>query len=481
MRTIKVSRWIDYQWDQFLTENNPEVHPALIDADLTKEVFARLFAPSDSPPLTSIRPEDEWLVRAHNEMAQSESFTRLQARAQGDRYGAGVAATRLAAEVMGAIDTFDAPMPKHSVQHRRDQVRGMLDWAKALKDGGVAEDKFPTGLMRRIEKVKALGKEAAARWKEYNEGLDDSTLITAVATGVGDANKAMDVDSNLSSLCGWDDSAGAPSVMDPALRAELAERVRKTPKLAEIAKQAGRLRQIASGVQRMKPATGCEVTSIECGNDVSRLLPTELVKLTDPALMLDFSRGYLERSLLQYEVKGKVAEGRGPIVVCLDSSGSMGGEREVWSKAIALALLSVARKQKRSCRVIHFDCDIGRVDDFDGKASVDANELLDSMCYFSGGGTDFEGPLREAHEAIAKESGLRKADVVFITDGICKTKESFRSWWATERERLGFNVFGIHVGAPGGVASKSLGELSDKVVGVADIANDAVVHDVFSL
>ncbi len=71
-----------------------------------------------------------------------------------------------------------------------------------------------------------------------------------------------------------------------------------------------------------------------------RLLPSEAVMLGLPELELEFYRRYLERRLLSYQSRGTLPrqrimlrtpeqggqqlQQRGPFIVCVDTSGSMG-------------------------------------------------------------------------------------------------------------------------------------------------------------
>jgi uncharacterized protein with von Willebrand factor type A (vWA) domain len=57
---------------------------------------------------------------------------------------------------------------------------------------------------------------------------------------------------------------------------------------------------------------------------------------------------------MKYELKGTEKQAKCPVVVCVDNSGSMSGDRETWSKAVALALLEIATMQKRGFVCIHF-------------------------------------------------------------------------------------------------------------------------------
>ena len=79
-----------------------------------------------------------------------------------------------------------------------------------------------------------------------------------------------------------------------------------------------------------------EIVNVTTGNDLARILPSELMLLADPRTKADFLLRFAENRLLQYDLRGFEREGQGPIVVCIDESGSTSGIVEMWEKAIAL-------------------------------------------------------------------------------------------------------------------------------------------------
>ena len=479
--TMEVSRWAEYQYERFTSENGRDHDSWVIGGgeQFCKEIFARLYE-GDGEFNESLKVEEAWAAKAHAQLSDSHSFKRMQESARRDRFGAGVTAIRLTEELLRElVDKQGRTPPTVKLQKVRDEVSDLIDWAKTLEEAGATEK--AKEVREKIEKKKAKGKRLAGRYKEFAESIKDSDMVDAVVRATGKAKESMSEASDLDNLAGWGEGEGESTTIGAKQKAELAERVRCTPKLAEIAKLAGRLKTIAASAQRMKPAEGTEVSSIKCGADLGRLLPTELVKLTDPALALDFGKRFTERSLLEYDLKDKRPKGRGPMVICVDDSGSMEGEREVWAKGMTLALLSIARKQKRDCQVVYFSGKISRTDMFEFNAEVGMDTLIESISHFRGGGTNFEKPLSEAHRTIEDDPTFNKADVVFITDGSCDTSDDFKSWWKAQRKQLGFSVFGIHVGAPGGVATGTLKDLTDKTVGIADVANDVKAHEVFSI
>ena len=99
---------------------------------------------------------------------------------------------------------------------------------------------------------------------------------------------------------------------------------------------------------------------------------------------------------MEYKLNSNNEKCKGPIVCCIDTSGSMSGNREMWSKAVAIAMLEIAHNQKRDFAGILFSNKVS----FNSpiiipKDNIEPNKVLELAESFSGGGTDFEEPLRE--------------------------------------------------------------------------------------
>jgi uncharacterized protein with von Willebrand factor type A (vWA) domain len=103
------------------------------------------------------------------------------------------------------------------------------------------------------------------------------------------------------------------------------------------------------------------------------------------------------------------------MIVCLDGSGSMAGEKEIWSKAVALTLLEIARRQRRLFRFICFSSADTPLFTLDlnprERHEVQEDRALDVAEYFPGGGTDFETPLSAAVGCL-RVARYRRGDVV---------------------------------------------------------------------
>jgi uncharacterized protein with von Willebrand factor type A (vWA) domain len=96
----------------------------------------------------------------------------------------------------------------------------------------------------------------------------------------------------------------------------------------------------------------------------------------------------------------------------------MDGQREVWSKACALAMMEVARIQKRGFAVVFFDTQVAAEFRFD-PSKYEADELLKCLEFFSSGGTQIASALHRAVELVTDNEWRpgKDADVVLITDG----------------------------------------------------------------
>ena len=275
-------------------------------------------------------------------------------------------------------------------------------------------------------------------------------------------------------LGGWGLSPGALQRVPPKERLALAERVRASQKLSRLAEMVGRFRNLAIAAQAEKTerAPG-QVEGVELGDDVGRLLSSELALLHHPLLRRDVYRKLAERQAMQYQMTGKRKLALGPLVVCYDESGSMTTEKEMWAKAVTLAMLFIARRQQRPFSGIAFGSkDQIRVKTIKRPETATPQDVLEIAEPFFGGGTDFETPLAKAREIIEQEPEFSRADIVFITDGIAGVSDTFLAEFEAFKNRTGTRVFTVLVDV-GSSSEESVREWSDQVHRVVDLARDA--------
>jgi uncharacterized protein with von Willebrand factor type A (vWA) domain len=209
------------------------------------------------------------------------------------------------------------------------------------------------------------------------------------------------------------------------------------------------------------------VFDIEVGKDLGRILPCEKMLLhAKGAAKRLFFKKYAEGQLMQYRLRSMIKEQKGPIICCIDNSGSMSGDPELWSKALGLGLLEIAVKQKRNLVILHFGSRGERLARFNFKqGDAPLDRKIKMAEYFLGGGTDFEYPLEEAMRIV--ESEHPKADTILITDGECDVSRPWLKKWADWRKKKQVNAFSVYIGE--GHMPQILTDLSDHVVFAKDL------------
>ena len=125
-----------------------------------------------------------------------------------------------------------------------------------------------------------------------------------------------------------------------------------------------------------------------------------------------------ERQLMSYERTGwsenepsrvtdrlelRPAAEMGPIIVCLDTSGSMHGARETVAKALTLECMRGAHRQGRKCFVYAFSGP-GDVMELElGSDVTSMSKLLSFLTMSFSGGTDVDAPLALSLERLTRE------------------------------------------------------------------------------
>ncbi|MFC5602226.1 VWA domain-containing protein [Sporosarcina koreensis] len=244
----------------------------------------------------------------------------------------------------------------------------------------------------------------------------------------------------------------------------LAEKIASTKKMKEIADWAGRFKQIARSKQKSKKGASPARKGVTFGNDIENLLPVELCYYTHPVMKTDFLRRFSEMQTMQFERGGPEVLKKGPIVLCLDQSDSMSG-LDSQSKGFALALMSIARKQRRDLCLIVFSSRIQTFKYVKGKICV--LEMMKLAQTFLRGGTNFESALTEALSVIS-ESRFKQADVVFITDGEDHLTTSFLASFHKKKREKAFNVLSLVIGCN----RNTVAQFSDRVITVEEFDDE---------
>jgi uncharacterized protein with von Willebrand factor type A (vWA) domain len=214
------------------------------------------------------------------------------------------------------------------------------------------------------------------------------------------------------------------------------------------------------------PELPAETRGIHRSGSIARMLPSEAVHMRHPRLRLAWFARHAEHALLTYEDDDTLTEPvlveaeswrpnphpiperrleMGPMIVCVDTSGSMQGGAEQVAKAAVLEAMRVANAQRRRCYVYAFG---GPEEILELELPVDAQGIEAVITFLTQsfkGGTEVSEPLRRAVERLSAEE-WRFADLLLATDGEFGAPPEIAGLVAKARDELGLRVQGILIG-----------------------------------
>lgn len=181
-----------------------------------------------------------------------------------------------------------------------------------------------------------------------------------------------------------------------------------------------------------KPAHRGNVVGFEYSNEISRVLPSEIAILNDPEIENLFYFRFIEKQLLSYKYSqmhtvrqeetrqkeievSKSKDLTGPIIICVDTSGSMQGVPEQTAKLATFALAKIAIKEHRKCFLISFSTGIETLDMSDFRKPNALETLVSFLNKSFNGGTDATPALSECLRQLKTEN-YNNADVLMISD-----------------------------------------------------------------
>ena len=320
------------------------------------------------------------------------------------------------------------------------------------------------------------GKPGPKNLKDALSDKDQTLLRQALRRGLESAQEQADKFQDMAKAWGVD--KGELKEVPFAERFKMADQMLKSSKIKKIADLAGRFKNIVQSAAATVPVHGVdEIVDIGQGNDLGRLVPSELIKLIESPEL--FMMDYLEGKLMVYNMRGNEDLGQGPIIACLDISGSMEGQREEWSKAVVLSLMALAQKQKRSFGFIAFNTGIAEQKFWPKTKPASLKEKMAVASISSTGGTDFYAPLMGAFKMRMSDPTLRPADFIFITDGECGMQDSQQQQIKDLKAETNVRIYSIAIndGGYGETSGSTLKAFSDQIAVVNNLGDIDIVKN----
>lgn len=323
------------------------------------------------------------------------------------------------------------------------------------------------------EKSKQLKTLAARLRMLWNTGARKNIAVTG-ADVRGEKKERFETGAE-----GMGDNKGAWTKGDLKPHLKLVGEYLNSPKLKRLAQRVGKLREVREIRSRTQIEDVSEVSGITYGNDLAMVVPEEWVDYFDAIRKFRFRKRFADESLCLYDIGGKKSKGRGSMIICIDNSGSMQGPKEETCKAIALALMEIAVRQKRDFVVIMF----GGPDDepkvFEIKKGLCTFEQLIEIGehFLCSAGTDFERPLRNALRFLEKDK-YPGGDIIFLTDGVCSVSREFLETYHEQKKARGFRTIAVMVNY-GQVPTAPLEAFSDELLHSKDLKGIDVAGELF--
>lgn len=240
----------------------------------------------------------------------------------------------------------------------------------------------------------------------------------------------------------WGQSLGSWNRINWDKLKEFARTLEKDPRLRELANMLGKWHseksmkieeelsvEISRPNWKPNPIGQSEIKGVHHSDHLSALLPAEVALLSSEETEWIFAKNYVEKKLLTFKyasfdaeqdnqkkeekIEKQQRDDRGPVILNIDTSGSMFGGPERIAKALALAVLELVLKQKREAYLISFSQAIQTIHLNDLKQ--DFNAMIDFLLMSFHGGTDIQPALRESLRKL-DEQGFENADILVISD-----------------------------------------------------------------
>lgn len=245
---------------------------------------------------------------------------------------------------------------------------------------------------------------------------------------------------------------------------ELAKMIGKQSRTQEIFEKEMRDKIVIKTEWHPKPAYRGEINGLRYSSDIASLLPAELAMVKNPAAKKLFQLKFAQKQLLSFDYQNDKAESKeeheseevdvakkdqkGPVIICVDTSGSMQGTPENIAKTVTFALSKIAMEEERKCYLISFSTGIETLDMSDFKSGDALTRIVQFLRMGFNGGTDASPALRHAVQMLQKD-GYKNADVLMISDFVMGTLPDELVKSIEEEKKKNTDFYSLVIGSSG--------------------------------
>ncbi|WP_245534344.1 VWA domain-containing protein [Treponema saccharophilum] len=245
---------------------------------------------------------------------------------------------------------------------------------------------------------------------------------------------------------------------------ELAKMIGKQSRTQEIFEKEMRDKIVIKTEWHPKPAYRGEINGLRYSSDIASVLPAELAMMKNPAAKKLFQLKFAQKQLLSFDYQNDKAESKeeheseevdvakkdqkGPVIICVDTSGSMQGTPENIAKTVTFALSKIAMEEERKCYLISFSTGIETLDMSDFKSGDALTRIVQFLRMSFNGGTDASPALKHAVQMLQKD-GYKNADVLMISDFVMGTLPDDLVKSIEEEKKKNTDFYSLVIGSSG--------------------------------
>ena len=313
-----------------------------------------------------------------------------------------------------------------------------LDWNKAL--------------MNKLQKVKEEAVEQSKRNFE-TQWSDNQKNISSYLDSTGTSQEQF-------RQC-WNMMNGLWTTFDFERLLKQVKLQKVYPEISEVVGMMGRkssdngedfmaLKQ--GSTQQFEHATHSDIYGVTTGHDIGSLLPSELALFMDDRTENVFIQKYLSDQLQVFRYKSEImnperslnkkpAARRGPMIICLDTSGSMDGKPQKISQSLVIKAVDIAMKEKRQCFLIAFSVSIKPID-----VLKECHNIISVLQKSPTGNTNATQMLDATFKLLESNPKYINADVLWVTDFVMDLVSEDRLEKLQILRSEGTRFYGLRIG-----------------------------------
>jgi len=432
-----VSALSDFLWDDFIRDARPSVRFVEEQYNVTelsrfgKELFDYLYNGGESSTVINLeeaeqyiqlrqtgqspqapkgyKPENLFWLTTFLQIAESPAWGQMRTYSIGDQFRAGNNAVNILNNLSTYLydlitdDVIDFEYISQLTQEL-DQLREQFIEAK--KEGDDAK----------AAKVRQKGKELGRKIEEELMNANQNIKHKVHESVEKASQETKETEESISALAGLEQGEGK-SVDDVEEKRRLAKKLSQNKSLKKLIDRLGSLRStwLARKRERQTRTNYSDIVGVQLSDNVAKAFPIEMALAATEQGRALFALKHHQKTLMCKDHEARVKElDKGPVIMYIDVSGSMEGESELWSKALACVVAEQCKAEKRDVAIQLFDSRITKSVHL--KATDQGNKkLIDFVLgWRTGGGTSFYSVV---YHALDRSSSIKNADILMITDG----------------------------------------------------------------